>query len=98
MNTIFKYKYWESKLRVEKYYDGNIALCLEGSDDGEPIATLTRNFPEYIQPKSNLVALDVNNCGNEIIQLLIDNEVIEPTMLLSIPSGYCDYPVYKLKT
>lgn len=94
-NTI-QFKDWKCEVHINSYHAEGFAITLTDADDGSPIATVTRWFkgiPEYC------VALDINNCGREIIQLLKDSEIIaDKDFVAVIPSGFCDYPVYKLHT
>lgn len=93
----FKYKMWNVVLTAVHYGSskkGNVALTADDADDHSPVAVFTKNFPFELEQDE--VAIDVNNCGPEIVQLLIANNVISPVKVKNIGSGYVLYPVYKL--
>lgn len=88
------YKGYKCTLTKGKYGEGNTALLLDDSLDGQRVATLTRNFPGQLAEHE--VAIDLNNCGIDVIFTLINAKVIEEGELRWIESGYVRYPVYKL--
>jgi hypothetical protein len=61
---------------------------------GEPVASITRNFPDQLA--SDEVAIDTNNLGDTIEEILVAADIIGQEILRYIPSGFCNYPVHKL--
>jgi hypothetical protein len=88
-----KFKQWDCILEKVHYQMGGTALKLTDINDGSPVAVITK-WLEGI-PK-NHVAIDVNNCGSEIITTLAEAGVIKPKATGFILSGYCEYPCYEL--
>lgn len=81
---------WEGTLKI-----GNYQSLAEGpAIRFEPhIAVLTTNIEGL---EHDELALDVNNCGNAFISQLVNQGIItKPHRVLN--SGYCTYPVAKLK-
>lgn len=71
---------------------GNTAIQLMNNQEG-PIACATVNVTPL--PK-NMIAIDTNNCGEQIVNWLLENKIIIGKQLQTVQSGYCTYPVYKL--
>ena len=94
MKTV-KYKEWDCTVSVARYVSGNPAIRLMDAEDGQPVMTATVNLPGLAMDE---IALDTNNGGQEIIKTIKDAELIKEDPIRSIKSGYCDYPVFKLKT
>lgn len=88
-----KFKDWDCSIHFNRYVNNNIAITLNDVEDGSSVVTITRWFKDLEQDE---VALDINNCGYSIASLLIGANIIEDEIIQIIPSGYCDYPVYKL--
>ena len=86
--------YKDRKIVMSKYYNGNTALLAMEDNGWEVYATLTVNPPE-MQLKKGVVLLDVNNAGQEIIDILEAGDMIERIMEVKI--GYVWYPIVRLK-
>lgn len=71
---------------------GNTAIQLMNYEEG-PIACATVNVTPL--PK-NMIAIDTNNNGEEIVNWLLENKIIIGRPLYNVESGYCSYPVYRL--
>lgn len=97
MNINLNGTVYNCELEIKEYTSGHKALTLRDNTDGSELAVLTKNFPDFIDKKDNVVAIDLNNCGRDVVKSLVDNNIIEPEIVAIIPSGYCDYPVYRLK-
>lgn len=71
---------------------GNTAIQLMNYNEG-PIACATVNV---IPLPRNMIAIDTNNNGEQIVDWLLENEIIIGKQLQTVQSGYCTYPVYRL--
>lgn len=91
-NTIL-YKGWKCLLEKREFLNGGFRLNLVEARTGDPIDVLNVWLPG-LQPDE--VALDTNNCGDDLPQLLERAGVIYPECTQRIRSGFCLYPVYKL--
>jgi len=95
-----KYKDWKCTIRVTTFAANkrkNKCIILNDTEDGAQI-TKANVFLDGLEP--NQVAIDVNNCGSDIILALQEALVIKGNSISDaikvIPSGYCDYPVFEL--
>lgn len=85
---------WTITFAKDFYTNGN--LCIEmfcQSEDGDYIedyATLTVNI-EYLGLFYR-AAVDINNLGDNIVDWLVDEGFAEDTGI-TLPSGFCEYPV-----
>lgn len=73
-------------------YDNS--TCIRLWVNGEPWSTITKCFPD-IPHADNEVFLDMNNCREEIM-IMRDLGYLEITDM-GIRSGYCVYPMARLK-
>jgi hypothetical protein len=95
-----KYNNTDVWLELEHYGNGRIALQLTCRMDGEtswrePYMTLTSNIPEAdLEPDQIIVKNYSENEGADDWMIL--NELIEPTPVASVYSGYVVMPVYTL--
>jgi hypothetical protein len=73
---------------------GNTSIQLMNNQEG-PIACATVNV---IPLPKNMIAIDTNNNGEEIVDWLLENNIIIGKQLRTVESGYCSYPVYRLNS
>jgi len=92
-DKILTIKGWKCVIVLATYAAGGYAITLKDAEDGSPIGTLTKYLDGI--PES-CVALDVNNWGDELPWILLENNIIEDNLINVLKSGYCLYPVYKL--
>ena len=95
--NMVKYKDYECRIGIS-YYDSNPdrpAIVANDFHTGEPIVAFTRNFDDLAYYPPNEVAIDINNCGQEAQQALMDAGIIGP-QTDEIRSGFCTYPCHKL--
>lgn len=85
--------YENCHLEREQYENGRIALFLWNEEDG-PIATLTVNIPGCPMGE-NETALDINNLPT--VREFIEENGIGEFIGKYAQSGYCTYPIYKIK-
>jgi hypothetical protein len=93
MDTIIKYKEWNCRLLLRPFQNGGYRMDLVDVITYEPIATLNKWLPGL---EKDEVAIDISNCGNKAPALLFEHGIIEPEFTKVIPSGFNNYPVYKL--
>lgn len=87
---------------VYGYYNiGLTSIQLMSNEEG-PIATATINPSPWTIAELNFpldmnwnIVVDTNNCGEEIINWLIENNIAKPTRW-QVQQGYCTYPVMRL--
>lgn len=84
---------YNAKLIMENYQDGNIVIQLIDEEDGIPITRVTASFKEL---KFGEVAIKNHSENEGILQWLIENAIVNPPHKF-IESGYCTYPVCKMK-
>lgn len=84
------------ELRVNAYYDGNLAIDMLTWEDGqpEPWSTMTVNL-DGLRPL-DCAWIDVNNGGNDILAFLIRYGLAIPTGRIQ-RSGFCQYPEYRFR-
>jgi hypothetical protein len=99
MKTL-RYKNYNCSVRISSFAANkrqNKCISLSDLSDGMPVARCNV-YLDGLKPDE--VAIDVNNCGSEVILALQKAGIISGTSISDaikvIPSGYCDYPVYKL--
>lgn len=99
MKTV-KYKEWECSVSINTFAANkrqNKCISLSDVEDGMPVAK-ANVYLDGLKP--NEVAIDVNNCGSEMILALQKAGIIKGNSISDavkvIASGYCDYPVYEL--
>lgn len=87
------YTYNEEKITLEttEYADGTLAILMN-DEQGFPYGRLTVNLGIEDLPE-NWAAVDTNNLPG-IDQFIENNELGEFTGYI-IPSGFCQYPIYK---
>lgn len=82
-----KFKRWDCKLVVGRYYDGNVAIKLCDRKTHEPIATCTVNLPESAA-LPNDVAYIKNWSENEgMVDALVVAGVIDPAPLIEFTAA-----------
>lgn len=69
-----------------------VAIVANDWETGEPVAAFTRNIDGI---KDGEVAIDVNNCGTQIVTILQQAGIIGEK-ITTLHSGWCIYPVHKL--
>lgn len=94
-NAHIVYKKWTCKVLIYPYDKGGYAITLIDATDLEPTATLTRYFDKL---ENNEVAIDVNNCGYEVIATLKEAKILKQKDDAEkyVSSGYVNYPIYEL--
>ncbi len=95
MNTVM-YKDWECSVDIQPFAANdrkNKCIMLNDIEDGLRVAKVNV-YLDGLKP--NQVAIDINNCGLEIIEALQKAEIIENQLVNELKSGYCTYPVYEL--
>ena len=78
-------------LRIDCYYNYNIAIQAMDISDCTPFATLTVNLSELKEPYAYL---DTNNCP--WVMDLFEKYNLGMWTWLTKWSGYCEYPLYEL--
>jgi len=77
-------------ISISKYYEyDNLAICLTCSDTEEPFGALTVNLKPL---NSYLAAIDTNNIPDA--ENFIQKYSLGVPLGISIPSGFCEYPIY----
>jgi len=95
MKTV-RYKDWECSITIKSFAANNRknkCILLSDSEDGIQVAKANVYLDGL---KHNEVAIDVNNCGSEMIHCLIKGGIIKDKPVNVLQSGYCQYPVYEL--
>lgn len=82
---------YEVEVMKTKYINGNLAVLLIDSKDGQPYGNLTINLGDKLD--DNEAYVDVNNMP-DAERFIIDNRLGERTNMIK-PSGFCVYPLYK---
>lgn len=84
--------YGECTLKKQKYQNnGNLALSLIG-EDGCPVTAITTNiFPM----EENTFCANIHNMGLTLWNDIVGSGLFESTGEW-VPSGYADYPIYKV--
>ncbi len=85
-NTV-QFRQWNCTVQYETYRQGGrIAICLLDDQDSTPVATATRNVPEYPLPEGHVLIKD-NDENEGMVQALAQAGIIsEP--LNWVPCGF----------
>ena len=100
---MLKYKAWDNEYDIcftlEKYTEGDGTAVemwckIKGEYGYEPFAMLTVNIPLFRPSNNAQVCIDVNNLHG-VTEWIEENNLGVP-LGMTIPSGWCEYPVYAL--
>lgn len=82
------------EIQLSQYAEPNNNAILGFSENGMLYGVFSINV-DFPIPHDEVI-IDSNN-GPQYVQLLIDADIIESEPIYHIGSGFCDFPVYKLK-
>ena len=92
-----KFKQWDCVLVPRWYDNGRKALSLVGDPDREPIATASVNLFDAACPDDCMYIKDYSE-NEGMADALILADVIYPTVITTVPSGFVTISLYQLTT
>lgn len=95
-NTV-KYKGLDCVIGITCYQSNPTRPAIVANDfkTGDPVTAFTKNIDDLDYYPPGEVVIDVNNCGQEAVEVLMAAGIIGPEDD-KILSGYCAYPCHKL--